>query len=174
MSTISLKDKINIAKKAASIIAAGSSVILGAGIPTKCLKFLNDKDCWVIYETGIIGACHFSCGTETIIDASRKKIGLREGGSIFDSAFIFSLIRSGRIKNAILGALEVDRSGNVACHATHTRLWGYGGALDIYSYVEKKIFVIPQQRFVSKLSLPVSGKHIADIVVTENECYEIK
>jgi len=167
MSTISLKDKNKIAQKAASFIAEGSSVILGAGIPTKCLKFLNNKGCWVIYETGIIGACPFSCGTEKIIDASRKKIGLREGGSIFDSAFIFSLIRSGRIKNAILG-------GNVACHATHTRLWGYGGALDIYSYVEKKIFVIPEQRFVSKLSLPVSGKHIADIVVTENGCYEIK
>lgn len=172
--TISSRAKLKIARKAAGVIEDGASVILGAGIPTKCLRFLNNKDCWVIYETGIIGACAYSKNKESLIDASREKIGLRDGASIFDSSFIFSLIRSGRIKNAILGALEVDRSGNVACHATHTRFWGFGGALDIYSYVGRKIFVIPHNRFVNKLSIPVSGKHIADMVVTENVIYEIK
>jgi len=174
MLTISLKDKMEIAQKAAGVIARGSAVILGAGIPAKCLTFLNEKDCWVIYETGVIGASGYSGETVSLIDASREKIGLRDGGSIFDSSLIFSLIRSGRIKNAILGALEVDRAGNVACHATHTRFWGFGGALDIYSFVERKIFVIPHKRFVDTLSIPVSGKHIADTVVTEKGIYDIK
>jgi len=172
MSIISLKTKI--AQKAASIVQDGSSVILGAGIPTKCLKYLNDKDCWVIFETGVIGACAYSKQQEYLIDASREKIGLRNGASIFDSSFIFSLIRSGRIKYAILGALEVDQFGNVACHSTHTRVWGFGGALDIYSYVNRKIFVIPEKRFVDKLTIPVSGKQIANFVVTEKNIYEIK
>lgn len=172
MSIISLKTKI--AQKAASIVKDGSSVILGAGIPTKCLKYLNDKDCWVIFETGVIGACAYSKQREYLIDASREKIGLRDGASIFDSSFIFSLIRSGRINYAILGALEVDQFGNVACHSTHTRVWGFGGALDIYSYVNSKIFVIPEKRFVNKLTIPVSGKQIANFVVTENNIYEIK
>jgi len=72
MSILSLKTKIKLAQKAASIVQDGSSVILGAGIPTKCLKFLNDKDCWVIFETGVIGACTYSKRQEHLIDASRK------------------------------------------------------------------------------------------------------
>lgn len=174
MSTISSNDKLKIAQHAAACVEQGASVILGAGIPTQCLKFLNNKDCWVIYETGVIGAHACSRDKASLIDASRAKIGLRDGGSIFDSTFIFSLIRSGRIQNAILGALEVDRRGNVACHATHSRFWGFGGALDIYSYVGRKIFTVPHDRFVDKLSIPVSAKRVADIVVTEKGAYEIK
>jgi len=155
----------------ASMLVSEGPIILGAGAPCFCLHFLH-REFDVIFESGIIRA-----GVKkhnNVIDASRNSIGVSSGYSIVDSFEMFTLIRSGRIKTAILGALEVSVDGDVACHSAIGRVWGFGGALDIYRSVKEKIFIVPEKRFVEKLTIPVTMKQVANVVVTEERVYGIR
>ena len=49
-----------------------------------------------------------------LVDASSRRITLRPGASIVDSAWSFAMIRGGHIDVTILGAFEVAANGDLA------------------------------------------------------------
>lgn len=160
-----------IAENAAKLVESNDIVILGIGIPTLCLKYIY-MDAIVISENGVIGISPNNI-KKNIIDAGRNNVGLKSGGGLFDSSTAFEIIRGGRLDKGIVGALEVDYNGNIACHSGNDRLFGYGGALDIYTGAKKVIATVQHFKFKKLLGLPESAHTVVDIVVTEKGIYEI-
>lgn len=152
------------------------NIILGVGLPLLLLSVLEKRQFMIMSENGAIGMSAQKRDGH-VIDAGRNIISLRSGGCILDSVQSFALIRSGRIDIAIVGALEVDRFGNIACHSAQGRLFGYGGAIDIYHGARKVMVMMRhynhkrESKFVEKLTLPMTAAHVVNFLVTEKISY---
>jgi len=161
-------DKQKICRAAAELVKDCRSVILGVGISAGVLNYLDDG-VTVICENGLIGMVPgVGC-----VDAGRGEVGISPGGAIIDSCAMFGLIRSGRLDAAVISALQVDRAGNIAAHSTGKRLFGYGGAIDIYFGAHQVIAAIQHWKFVDKLTLPITTERAVNIVVTEKGVFYV-
>lgn len=141
------------------------TIILGVGLPIGLLPML-DNGFTVVSESGVIGMLPGGSRPD-IIDAGRNMVGVKPGGAVLDSVSMFALIRSGRVDAAVVGALQVDYLGSIAAHKGDGRMFGMGGAVDIYFGVKKVIAAVESAKLVHSLSLPVTATEAVDVVVTE-------
>ena len=95
-------------------------------------------------ENGFVGLdSSLKQGTETernkmIIDAGGMPSSIILGGQFFDSSISFGLIRGGHIDVTVLGALQVDKDGNLANYMIPGKMIpGMGGAMDLVSGAKK-------------------------------------
>lgn len=107
-----------IAWRAAQDIEEGWVVNLGIGIPVRVADHLTpERDIFIHSENGIIGCGPLAAEAAAdpdLVDASSRRITLRPGGAIVDSAASFALIRGGHIDVTILGCFEVAANGDMA------------------------------------------------------------
>ena len=126
-----------IAWRAAQDIPDGNVVNLGLGMPVLVSNYIpSDRDVFLQSENGILGV-----GPEAnelninpnLVDAGSRKVTLRGGASLFDSANSFAMIRGGHIDITILGAFEVSISGDLANWDSRIPDKGplVGGAMDL-------------------------------------------
>ena len=128
--------KTRIAKRAAQEIRAGQIVNLGIGIPTLLLEYLGpDSGVLVQSENGLLGmGSRAAAGQEDprVIDAGAAYTTVQPGGSFFDTAMSFAMIRGGRIDIAFLGALEVSQHGDLANWIIPGKMTpGIGGGMEL-------------------------------------------
>ena len=131
-----IPNKEIIAKRIARIFKTGEVVNLGIGLPTMVEKFIApDVNIVLQSENGIIGLGPAPAkGSEDrdITDAGGSPASIRKGGSFFDSAVSFSIIRGGHVDYTVLGVLEVDQDGNLANYKVPGKMVpGMGGAMDL-------------------------------------------
>lgn len=148
--------KQQIAERAAKEIAPGSIVNLGIGLPTLVADYLpEDQGVWFHTENGLLGMGPFPFeGDEDpqLINAGKQTVTVVPGGSFFDSATSFSMIRGGHIDLAILGAMQIAQNGDLANWSIPGgRTMGIGGAMDLASGA-KRILVLT--RHVTKDGQP--------------------
>ncbi len=123
--------------RAAQDIADGMVVNLGIGIPVLASDHLPaGRDVFFQSENGVIGVGPAAApdGIEPdLVDAGSRKVTLRPGGSIIDSAWSFAMIRGGHIDVTILGAFEVAANGDLANWDARVPDKGplVGGAMDL-------------------------------------------
>jgi 3-oxoadipate CoA-transferase beta subunit len=123
--------------RAAQDIADGTVVNLGLGIPVLASDHLPaGRDVFFQSENGVIGvgpAAKPGHIEPDLVDAGSRKITLRPGGSIIDSAWSFAMIRGGHIDVTILGAFEVAANGDLANWDSRVPHKGalVGGAMDL-------------------------------------------
>lgn len=170
--------KHRIAKRVAEELQNGYVVNLGVGIPTLVPSYLEEgKKVYIQSENGILGVgAPPEAGEEDhdLIDASIKMTTIIPGGSFFDSADSFALIRGGYLDATVIGALQISGSGDIANWSVPSRgQYGVGGAMDLV-FGAKRVIVAMQHadrdgshKFLDKCTYPETAFGVVDTVVTE-------
>lgn len=170
--------KIDIAKRAAAEIPRGAIVNLGIGLPTLVADHLpDDSGVWLQSENGILGMGPFPYEGEEhaqIINAGKQTVTIVKGGSCFDSATSFAMIRGGHVDLSILGTMQVACNGDIANWAIPGgRTMGIGGAMDLAAG-SKRILVLTmhvtkkdQPKLLRECSFPLTAQGVVDRVITD-------
>lgn len=167
-----------IAQRAAREIAPGSIVNLGIGLPTLVADYLPaDHDVWLHSENGLLGMGPFPYdGDEDprLINAGKQTVTVVPGGSFFDSALSFTMIRGGHVDLALLGAMQVSARGDLANWAVPGgRTMGIGGAMDLATGCRRVIALLTHRtrndepKLVAECSYPLTAVGVVDRVITD-------
>src|SRR6202035_4042255 len=107
-----------IARRISLELRDGYYVDLGIGMPTLVANYIPEGIEVVLQsENGMLGIGPFPfAGDEDpdLINAGKQTITELKGSSYFSSSDSFAMIRGGHVDLTVLGALEVDRLGNLA------------------------------------------------------------
>ncbi len=166
------------ASRAAKEIEPGMVVNLGIGIPTLVANHLEEESGVMLHsENGLLGMGPFPYEGEEdpqIINAGKQTVTIVDGGSTFDSTLSFGMIRGGHIDLAVLGAMQVSTSGDIANWAIPGGLvTGMGGAMDLVSGAKSVLAVCTFRskkgaaKLVPQCNLPLTGVGCIDRVVTD-------
>ena len=167
----------DMARRAAREIAQGSIVNLGIGLPTQVADYLPAGHAWLHSENGLLGMGPFPFeGDEdpNLINAGKQTVTVLPGGSTFDSASSFAMIRGGHIDLAILGAMQVSAAGDLANWAVPGgKVMGIGGAMDLASGAGRVIAMMQhttkkgEHKLVARCAYPLTATRVVALVVTE-------
>lgn len=170
--------KEQMAARAAQEIGAGSIVNLGIGLPTLVADYLPaDLGVWFHSENGLLGMGPFPFEGEEdsqIINAGKQTVTIVPGGSIFDSAASFGMIRGRHVDLAILGAMQIAANGDLANWAIPGgKVMGIGGAMDLASGA-KRILVMTthvtnkgEPKLVERCTYPLTAKGCVNRILSE-------
>jgi acetate CoA/acetoacetate CoA-transferase beta subunit len=164
-----------IAKRAAKYFKVGDVVNLGVGIPSLCSDY-TEKGVMFQTENGLIGVGDTATDvmvTDRSVDASSRPFVPMPGASVFDTAYSFAIIRSGRLAATVLGGLQVSEQGDLANWASPGRAFGMGGAMDLCNGAKQVIVAMElttkqgKPKIVNTCSFPLTALHCVDHIVTE-------
>lgn len=172
-----------IAQRAAREIKDGMIVNLGIGIPSLVPDYL-DSSLRVFFqaENGILGMgpTPTKNADGNLSNAAGYPCTILPGGSYFDSALAFGMIRRGCVDISILGALQVSAGGDLANWIVPgKRVPGVGGAMEL-AYGAKNLIALMthcekdgQPKIVQQCSLPITTFHCVKKIITEMAVFSI-
>jgi 3-oxoacid CoA-transferase subunit B len=167
----------DMARRAAREIPAGSIVNLGIGLPTQVADYLPEGHAWLHSENGLLGMGPFPFeGDEDpdLINAGKQTVTALPGASAFDSASSFAMIRGGHVDLAILGAMQVSTTGDLANWAVPGgKVLGIGGAMDLASGCRRIVAMMQhitkkgEHKLVARCDYPLTATAVVSVIITE-------
>jgi 3-oxoacid CoA-transferase subunit B len=167
-----------IARRAADEIPPGSIVNLGIGLPTLVADYLPpEHGTWLHSENGLLGMGPFPYEGEEhpqIINAGKQTVTVLPGGSTFDSAASFGMIRGGHVDLAMLGAMQVSARGDLANWAIPGgKVLGIGGAMDLASGCRRIVVLMEhttkkgEPKLVASCTYPLTARGVVSRIITD-------
>ncbi len=160
------------------LFPAYASVNLGIGMPMIIAERIpTDLEIMIHSENGVLGIKGRPSSNNvspTLINAGKETIAIKSGASFFDSSLSFGMIRGGHIDYCVLGGMEVDAKRNLAnWMVPGKKITGMGGAMDLVNGSKQVIVMMNHfskdgsSKLLAECSLPLTGKNVVDIVVTD-------
>jgi 3-oxoacid CoA-transferase subunit B len=169
-----------IALRVSKEIEDNSYVNLGIGIPTLVSNWLEGRDVVLQSEIGMLKTGSLAEGTDIdqdLINASCQPVLEVEGTVYFDICESFAMIRGGHVDVTVMGAFQVNESGDFASWLNPSRglsgVGNIGGSMDLAAGA-KRLYIAMEHttnngmaKIVRELTYPATAKKRVNKIFTD-------
>lgn len=170
--------------RAAREIVPGSIVNLGIGLPAQVVNYLPDSlEVLIHAENGILGVGpqpEVDNIDPQLIDSAGNYVSTLAGGSHFDSAVSFAMIRRGKLDLTMIGAFEVDQHGNLANWKIPGKFSpGIGGAMELAQKTPRIVVLSTHcdkhgnSKILKECRLPLTAERCVSRIITDKAVMDV-